>query len=238
MLDFDSLIFRTFTLFRKFPSFAQRYQTVYPYWCIDEFQDTNVAQYTLIKEMAKPSFTNIFVVADDDQIIFVGTAQAIDGLKSSDPISDNATPTPYELQVSSCDCCNCEQPDPIQFAQDAKQAAIAVGSSHRSSAKPISVLRFGTDDEECSAIAHRLSQFKPSERGSIAVLSRVNRLLDKLAEQLVNRGVDFVVPKKRSEFASAGFRWLHNVLRLAHRRSDEQVFESVVADLMHSQRSG
>ncbi len=231
VLDFDSLIFRTFTLFRKFPSFAQRYQTVYPYWCIDEFQDTNVAQYTLIKEMAKPSFTNIFVVADDDQIIFVWNGAShtrLEEFRSDFRTTLLQLPTNYRCPPAIVAIAN----NLIRFNllrtpnKQPLQSAVHIEAS----AKPISVLHFGTDDEECSAIADRLSQFKPSERGSIAVLSRVNRLLDKLAEQLVNRGVDFVVPKKRSEFASAGFRWLHNVLRLAHRRSDEQVFESVVAD--------
>ena len=42
-LDFNSLIFKANQLFEKFPVFIQRYQTVYPYICIDEFQDTNKA---------------------------------------------------------------------------------------------------------------------------------------------------------------------------------------------------
>ena len=48
-LDFNSLIFKTYQLFSRFPAFAKRYRTVYRYICIDEFQDTNQAQYKLIR---------------------------------------------------------------------------------------------------------------------------------------------------------------------------------------------
>jgi ATP-dependent DNA helicase UvrD/PcrA len=47
-LDFDSLILRTHQLFRDFPVFAELIQSVYPYVCVDEFQDTNMSQYRLI----------------------------------------------------------------------------------------------------------------------------------------------------------------------------------------------
>ena len=69
-LDFNSLILKTYQLFEKFPAFAKRYRTVYPYICIDEFQDTNRAQYNLIRALVKDENRNLFVVADDDQIIY------------------------------------------------------------------------------------------------------------------------------------------------------------------------
>lgn len=231
MLDFDSLIFRTFALFRKFPSFAQRYQAVYPYWCIDEFQDTNAAQYALVKEMAKPSFTNVFVVADDDQIIYVwngASHRRLEDFRSDFRTTLLQLPTNYRCPPAIVAIAN----NLIRFnlLRTAEKQPLKSAISAQNSDKPVNVMSFRTDDEECSAVALRISQFKPTDRGSVAVLSRVNRLLDKIAEQLEARGVDYILPKKRSEFASAGFRWLHNALRLAHRRTDQQIFESVVAD--------
>jgi DNA helicase-2/ATP-dependent DNA helicase PcrA len=49
---------------------AARYRRSHPHWLIDEFQDTNRAQYRLIKAFAGNDFRNIFAVADDDQIIY------------------------------------------------------------------------------------------------------------------------------------------------------------------------
>ena len=52
------------------PAIAARYRRSYPYWLIDEFQDTNSAQYKFVRALAGKDFRNIFAVADDDQIIY------------------------------------------------------------------------------------------------------------------------------------------------------------------------
>ena len=69
-LDFDSLILRTHQLFDEFPVFAARVQEVYPFVCIDEFQDTNLSQYRVSRCLASTERNNLFAVADDDQIIY------------------------------------------------------------------------------------------------------------------------------------------------------------------------
>ena len=69
-LDFNSLIFESYVLFSQFPAIAKFVRRVYRYWLLDEFQDTTDGQYRLIKAMAGESFKNVFVVADDDQIIY------------------------------------------------------------------------------------------------------------------------------------------------------------------------
>ncbi|MDH4187911.1 MAG: UvrD-helicase domain-containing protein, partial [Nitrospira sp.] len=69
-LDFNSLILKAYQLFARFPAFAKRYRTVYPYICIDEFQDTNEAQYSLLRALTGNEYRNLFIVADDDQIIY------------------------------------------------------------------------------------------------------------------------------------------------------------------------
>ena len=69
-LDFDSLILKTYELLATFPAFAKHYRTVYPYICVDEFQDTNHAQYSLLRALTGDVHQNLFVVADDDQIIY------------------------------------------------------------------------------------------------------------------------------------------------------------------------
>ena len=68
-LDFNSLIIEACRLF-DYPAMVRHYQTLYRYWLIDEFQDTNGAQYTLLRRMAGECFREIFAVADDDQTIY------------------------------------------------------------------------------------------------------------------------------------------------------------------------
>lgn len=70
VMDFSGMILDACRLAHQVPEVAARTRQTYPYWLIDEFQDTTPAQYRLIKFLAGPEFKNVFAVADDDQIIY------------------------------------------------------------------------------------------------------------------------------------------------------------------------
>jgi len=67
--DFDDLLMDTAILLRDNDEVRERYQRYYEYLLVDEFQDTNAAQYYLVRELGKPQ-NNIFVVGDEDQAIY------------------------------------------------------------------------------------------------------------------------------------------------------------------------
>lgn len=68
-LDFDDLLLKTEQLFREFEEVRTRYQRRYPYILVDEFQDTNKAQYEIVRHLVAGR-RNIFVVGDEDQSIY------------------------------------------------------------------------------------------------------------------------------------------------------------------------
>jgi len=68
-LDFDDLIMLIVELFSKFPKILEKYQEKFKYILVDEYQDTNTAQYVLINLLAK-KYRNICVVGDDAQSIY------------------------------------------------------------------------------------------------------------------------------------------------------------------------
>ncbi|MFA5010171.1 MAG: UvrD-helicase domain-containing protein [Patescibacteria group bacterium] len=68
-LDFDDLIMKTVELFRQEPKILEKYQKQFEYILVDEYQDTNTAQYELVKLLAK-KHQNLFVVGDDWQSIY------------------------------------------------------------------------------------------------------------------------------------------------------------------------
>lgn len=68
-MDFGDLIVETIHLFQQRPAVLKRYREQFQYILVDEFQDTNYAQYDLIKLLAAPD-NNLTVVADDDQSIY------------------------------------------------------------------------------------------------------------------------------------------------------------------------
>jgi DNA helicase-2/ATP-dependent DNA helicase PcrA len=68
-LDFDDLLMKTVQLFRQNPDVRTKYQRRYPFVLVDEWQDTNMAQYELVKLLAGER-ANLFVVGDEDQSIY------------------------------------------------------------------------------------------------------------------------------------------------------------------------
>ena len=75
-LDFDDLIFKTIELFESNPDILQHYQNRFKYIMVDEYQDTNTAQFKLISLIAaytneyNETEHNLCVVGDDDQSIY------------------------------------------------------------------------------------------------------------------------------------------------------------------------
>ena len=68
-LDFEDLLLKTYELFSTQKDILEKYQYYYKYILVDEFQDTNLIQYKIVKLLAADS-RNLFVVGDDDQSIY------------------------------------------------------------------------------------------------------------------------------------------------------------------------
>ena len=68
-LDFDDMLLLVYRLFTEFPDVLERYRGTYHYLLIDEYQDTNAAQFTIVKMLAGDT-CNLCVVGDDDQSIY------------------------------------------------------------------------------------------------------------------------------------------------------------------------
>ena len=68
-MDFDDLLFNMNVLFRDFPETLQKYQARFNYILVDEYQDTNFAQYLIVKKLAE-AHKRICVVGDDAQSIY------------------------------------------------------------------------------------------------------------------------------------------------------------------------
>lgn len=69
-LDFDDLIIYTMELFEKEEAIKKKWQEVFDYILVDEFQDTDKNQFKIIRDIVNPKYNNIFVVGDEDQTIY------------------------------------------------------------------------------------------------------------------------------------------------------------------------
>jgi DNA helicase II / ATP-dependent DNA helicase PcrA len=68
-MDFDDLLLLPISLFQRFPEILDKYQKIFHYILVDEYQDTNKAQYILLKQLAS-KYKNLCVVGDDAQSIY------------------------------------------------------------------------------------------------------------------------------------------------------------------------
>lgn len=68
-MDFDDILLNCHKLFKEKPDILKRWQNIFQYILIDEFQDINMIQYQVVKMLALPE-NNLFIVGDDDQSIY------------------------------------------------------------------------------------------------------------------------------------------------------------------------
>lgn len=228
-LDFHSLIFQTYRLFVKFPAFAKRYRTVYPYICIDEFQDTNEAQYKLIRALSGDWYKNLFIVADDDQIIYQWNGASHKRIEQF--VKDYS---PEILQLPTNFRC---PPEVVSIANNliSYNFLRSPGKKPLLADKPISkstdvvrlLPRFPDFDTEAKGVGEDIKKFYSNQLGSVVILARNRKLLDGTFKALQDQGIPAVVAQRKDEFISSPFVWLHSVLRLASNGQDRASLDSL-----------
>ena len=227
-LDFNSLILKTYELFQKFPAFAKRYRTVYRYVCIDEFQDTNHAQYKLVRSLAGDAFDNIFAVADDDQIIYQWNGASHKRIKE---FTEDFKPHVLQLPLNY----RCP-PEIVELANN----LIRHNFFRTENKKPLEACKpeGGKDavrlfrdchdlKEEAEAVASDIKRLHGSEFGSLAVLGRNRRLLEGFDAVFKKKGLPAIIMQRKDEFESSPMVWLHSVLRLANDTQNQTCLEAL-----------
>ncbi|PYE49276.1 ATP-dependent helicase [Paenibacillus barcinonensis] len=236
-LDFDTLIFKTFLLFNKFPFVAKHYRTIFPYVCVDEFQDTNYAQYSLIKSLLGDKNKNIFIVADDDQVIYQWNGASN---KRLNEFRNEFNPDIIQLT----DNFRCPK-SIVSLANnlishnkgrllDKKPSRSAKEKEIECESNVVRVREFFSLSEEVEWIA---TDIKSKARfSSTAVIARSNKLLNKAFEQLKTQEIKCSIIKRKNQFESPQIYFLHTLLRLANKRNDEKFLGEVISTFEYINR--
>lgn len=232
-LDYGSLVAEALELLRTVPAVQNLINAVYPHVCVDEFQDTNLAQYRLLRGIVNPSTTRLFAVADDDQIIYQWNGADPDWLVS---LRKDFGCRVLELPVSY----RCP-PEIVRIANSliAHNASHDVGKaallSHKQDgtecAVSVRVLDSGT--EESDWIAGDIGRQSPERRRGCAVLGRNRAVLKSIVEGLKRRGIPCHLPVRKDEFVSEPMAWLHAMLRLANVRQSRDQLTRVCTLFFH-----
>lgn len=229
--DFGALLLNTYRIFKRFPAIAKRYRAVYRFWNVDEFQDTNLAQYKLLSTLAGDDFKNIFIVADDDQIIYQWNGASFERLEEF--VRDFS---PEVLQLPTNFRCPAEIVEAanrlVSFNQrrtKGKAPLIAARDKEKPGGEPaIRVMHFKTDDMEAAGVAKDISERWSAGEVEIAVLARTRKVLEKMESALQVLGLPSRIIQRRDRFQTPSFIWLHACLKQSDARTDARNLEYVV----------
>lgn len=224
-LDFNSLIFEARRLMVEFPAIAARYRRSHPYWLIDEFQDTNDAQYRFIHAMAGDEFRNIFAVADDDQIIYQwngASFRQIQRFRSDYSSEVIQLPTNYRCPPAIVEAANRLVAYNVNRTSPKKPLVAGKTDLRYPPEQHIQYREFATDEEEAEGIAQEIADRGSQHWGQITVLARTRALLEKMHAALQRKAVPVVIAQRRDDFLSPEFRWLVGCLKQVVRPLDKR----------------
>ncbi len=191
-LDFDDIIVKTVELFKSCPDVLENYQNRFQYIMVDEYQDTNTAQFELIRLLASKN-RNLCVVGDDDQSIYKFRGANIRNILDFEKVYPDATVIKLEQNYRS-----------TQNVLDAANAVIRnnIGRKDKSlwtekgEGNRIHFRPFDTAFEEAEYIANDIKRKKrqaESDYGQCAVLYRTNAQSRLLEESFIRESIPYDV---------------------------------------------
>ncbi len=189
-LDFDDLLMRTVWLFDRHPEVLEKYQKRFKYVMVDEYQDTNRAQYLMVRHLAG-EHRNLAVVGDDDQSIYKFRGADVRNILSFEHDYPDAQIVKLEQNYRS-----------TQVILDAAYHVIKANPNRaakrlwteRGGGSRLVVAQTYDEQEEAQAVARealRLVAQGDNRLGDIAVLYRTNAQSRALEEVLLRRGVPY-----------------------------------------------
>jgi DNA helicase-2/ATP-dependent DNA helicase PcrA len=189
-LDFDDLLIKPIELFRQNPEILKKYTDIFKYVLVDEYQDTNKAQYLLIKELVK-EHQNLCVVGDEDQSIYGWRGADISNILNFQSDFKNAAMFKLEENYRS-----------NKFILDAANAVVShnkerIGKNlwtSKESGQKIEVQVSANDLEESERIREKIHDEVFTNKRSfkdIAILYRTNAQSRVLEDQLRKNAISY-----------------------------------------------
>ncbi|MCI9101921.1 MAG: DNA helicase PcrA [Lachnospiraceae bacterium] len=190
-MDFDDLIVKTVELFRNCPEVLEYYQERFRYLMVDEYQDTNYAQFKLVELLAF-KYRNICVVGDDDQSIYKFRGADVRNILNFEAAFPGAYVVKLEQNYRSTGNILAAANGVIGNNQNRKEKTLWTAKEEGSLPK---YRQFGTGEEEAEFIARsaRALYQKGRDWKDMAVLYRTNAQSRLLEERFIQLDVPYLV---------------------------------------------
>ncbi|HEY4651418.1 MAG TPA: UvrD-helicase domain-containing protein, partial [Pontibacter sp.] len=226
-MDFDDLLFQTNVLFRDHPDALNKYQNIFKYVMVDEYQDTNYSQYLITRKLAAQN-RNIVVVGDDAQSIYAFRGADIQNILN------------FERDYPELEVFKLEQN--YRSTKNIVHAANSVIKNNTAQLKKdvftdneqgplIEVIKANSDNEEGKLVATTIFEEKMNNHLSyddFAILYRTNAQSRAMEEALRRMNIKYKIVGGLSFYQRKEIKDLIAYLRLTVNPNDEQALRRVI----------
>ncbi len=226
-MDFDDLLLMTNVLFKRFPDTLLKYQHLFRYILVDEYQDTNFSQYLIVKKLAELHH-NISVVGDDAQSIYSFRGARIENILNFK--NDYPDFTVYKLEQNYRSTQTIVNAANSLIAKNKHQLQKTVYSKNDAGAK-IKVLNALNDQEEGFLVVNEIFQKRMSEHDNyadFAILYRTNAQSRVFEEVLRKRNIPYKIYGGLSFYQRKEIKDLLAYFRLVINPKDDESFKRVI----------
>ena len=226
-MDFDDLLLQTNILLRDCPDVLARYQEQFQYILVDEYQDTNYAQYTIIRRLSQ-THSKVCVVGDDAQSIYSFRGAKIENILSFKKDYPSAMVFKLEQNYRS-----------TRTIVDAANSVIARNSKRMEKhcfsdgdvGEKIRILKAYTDREEAEMVVTDLRdkvRAADDDWSEAVILYRTNNQSAVLEDNLRRRGIPYRIYKGSSFYDHKEIKDMMAYIRLVINPRDDEAFKRIV----------
>ena len=226
-MDFDDLLFYTFILFRDHPEVLARYQEQFRYILVDEYQDTNYAQHSIVLQLAK-DHQHVCVVGDDAQSIYSFRGADIDNILYFTKIYPNTKVFKLEQNYRSTQTIVCAANSLIE--KNERQIRKEV-FSEKEKGEAIGVFQAYSDVEEGDIVVNKIAELRRSEHypySDFAILYRTNAQSRVFEEAMRKRSMPYRIYGGLSFYQRKEIKDVIAYFRLVVNPNDEEAFKRII----------
>lgn len=226
-MDFDDLLFQTNVLLRDYPDVLHFYQQKFKYILVDEYQDTNYAQYLIVKKLAAV-FENLCVVGDDAQSIYSFRGANIQNILNFR--KDYPDFKLFKLEQNYRSTKNIVDAANSVIARNQDQIKKSVWTDNVVGSK-LRVVRTLTDNEEGRVISSKIFDLKQGgipTYNDFAILYRTNKQSRSFEEALRKLNIPYKIYGGVSFYQRKEIKDLLSYFRLTTNPRDEEALKRVI----------
>lgn len=226
-MDFDDILYNTWKLFHEHPEVLYKYQLKFKYVMVDEFQDTNFAQYIIVKKLSA-MHQNICVVGDDAQSIYAFRGANIQNILNFE--KDFSELKTFKLEQNYRSTKNIVKAANSVITYNKNQLKKDVWTDNHSGEK-IKVLKALSDNEEGNQVALSIFEEKMNRRlrnKDFAILYRTNAQSRSMEEALRRQDIPYRVFGGVSFYNRKEIKDLLAYFRMAINNVDEEAMKRII----------